>query len=134
MVENPIVKWEKWTNPFGIPDNELDEYTDEEDVDDLDEDWQRPSPKAKPFVMFSNYGSIPLNFSSNPLRSYNWWVAYLSWPMTAEDYEGINNCLGVETLDYFSSYRFRIGIAKLCDEKATRKRVTDYLVGKNKKK
>lgn len=118
-----IIIWEKWRDPFG----ELDEDTSPNDglgnfIDDDENDLEENTGQLfdHPFktvakqvkVISTPMGIIPINENTASGKIFNFWTGHTNFDIT----KGVSNILevvdGVETLDIFTRYRFRIGIGK----------------------
>lgn len=97
MIKNRIF-WEKWADPF---------------VNDNDDEPKNLGP-----VLVGPMGVIPLTENATPSKVYNFWLGHTNFNITSSIENVIENTPGVETLDVFTRYRFRIAIGKaFCDEK-----------------
>jgi hypothetical protein len=113
---NKII-WEKWTDPFG---ENLDEtkwnHYDDEDMDkeaEIFDDEMIKSTFSKPVkVIASPMGLIPYNEYTASSKIFNFWVGHTNFNLTSSIASIIEKCEGVELLDIFTRYRFRIGIGK----------------------
>jgi hypothetical protein len=127
-----FIKWEKWIDPFlGKPDDEIEvgNIDDEEYWQDsyqkLEERQSRPlGPKNQTGpVLAGPMGFIPLNEHNLPSKIYNFWMGHANFDITGKVQKIISKVPGVETLDVFTRYRFRVGVGKAFynteDEKET---------------
>jgi len=113
---NKII-WEKWTDPFG---ENLDEtkwnHYDDEDMDEeaeIFDDEMIKSRFSKPVkVIASPMGLIPYNEYTASSKIFNFWVGHTNFNLTSDIASIIEKCEGIELLDIFTRYRFRIGIGK----------------------
>jgi hypothetical protein len=113
---NKII-WEKWMDPFG--DN-LDEtkwnHYDDENMDEETEVFDHEMMKSrlsKPVkVIASPIGLIPYNEYTASSKIFNFWVGHTNFNLTQNIANIIEQCEGIELLDIFTRYRFRIGIGK----------------------
>jgi len=55
-------------------------------------------------------GIIPLHESMEPSRLYNLWMGHTNFPLKKKHFRAIKTTLGVEGINVFSPYRFRIAI------------------------
>jgi hypothetical protein len=142
MSENILrqIAWEKWVDPYG-ENMEADEWpgafgnfeTDkeieriqriergEEDEDEWNEDYFEPKysgglpvhKKPAPMkILTTPMGIIPITEWSAPSRVFNFWIGHSNFRMTEEIQDIIDNTDGVESLDIFTPYRFRIAVGK----------------------
>lgn len=125
----PEIKFEKWKDPYGenIEDVEFpgfsakvkkaksaynDGYGDTETPDSQDEDLNLPPSKPLRFIATS-MGHVPLTEYTQPSKIFNFWVGHSTFDITEEIFDIIEKIEGVEILDVFTRYRFRVGIGKM---------------------
>lgn len=117
-MKNSII-WSKWQNVLGhgdnipqyIPEDEVtkfDNFDPEDNSDDLDESDIYES-ETNPVVV-TPVGMIPINPFNDPTKVFNFWVGETNFKLSEKLVFIINNTLGVEVLDVFSPYRFRVAI------------------------
>lgn len=139
------IVWEKWYDPLGEDDLEsFDEqeitsdnispifYDDngqelnEDKIDIDDETYKKPVK-----IIVTPMGIIPYTENTASNKIFNFWVGHTNFNLSQPVCHLIENSEGVETLDIFTRYRFRIGIGKLFDVKTTinqiDNRIYDYL-------
>lgn len=107
MKQEALIIWEKWQDPFGeknedIPD--YDDYTDEEEGAVVSK------------VLLTPMGMIPYNDNTASCKIFNFWLGHTNFSITKTIADILENVDGVETLDIFTRYRFRIGIGKAFDD------------------
>ena len=110
----PLIVWEKWIDPFG--DN-IDEakWTDyNNDMNHLDDDDSLPHIKnSKPIrVIASPMGLIPYNEYTASGKIFNFWLGHTNFNISENIKKLLEKIEGVEILDIFTRYRFRIAIGK----------------------
>lgn len=130
-MSEPLVVWEKWIDPFG---QEIDhpKWTDYESnidlLDSYDEDDELASEEdllhsglQKKFVkaIQTPMGIIPYNELTAPGSIFNFWVGHTNFNLNAKTCNIIEQAEGVEILDIFTRYRFRIGIGKCFNDSQT---------------
>lgn len=123
MSKNIII-WQKWVDPFG-EDTDLTEtindglgqFIDEEIQDDLEHNEElndkhiiRKHSSIK--VIATPMGIIPMNENTASGKIFNFWLGHTNFNLTANLVKAIENTDGVETLDVFTRYRFRVGVGK----------------------
>lgn len=123
-TENLII-WQKWTDPFG-EDDEISDIEDlrtpQQDQDDYREDssddMEMPNDIISPIfskkirVMATPMGIIPFTDNTASSKIFNFWIGHSNFNITKKITSIIEETRGVETLDVFTRYRFRIGIGK----------------------
>lgn len=124
--------WEKWTDPFGdnLDETKWNNY-DDEDQDEsselLDNEMLR-AKMGKPIkVIASPLGLIPYNEYTASSKIFNFWVGHTNFNISKPVVNIIEQCDGVELLDIFTRYRFRIGIGKCFSDSDTMKTITDNI-------
>ncbi len=124
-----IIIWQKWADPFGEDDTDeilefLDNSNDGDYTQYYDEDNQRSiedEPEKKPNsikskqnirVMATPMGIIPVTENTASGKIFNFWTGHTNFDITPKVASIIEETSGVETLDIFTRYRFRIAIGK----------------------
>jgi hypothetical protein len=131
MIKKPLIIWQKWVDPFG-GDHEETAWTDYESVEqhhyhpkddeDIAEDTDSPDHPPVPVkstsikVIASPMGLIPYNEHTASGKIFNFWVGHTNFDLTETIIDVIEDHDGVETLDVFTRYRFRVGIGKCFDD------------------
>ena len=128
----PIIKWEKWIDPFGGNFNEAKwtDYNDSmpnylvdseeeiiEDAYDENESDIIETPVSKSDgepvkVIASPLGLIPYNEYTASSKIFNFWLGHSNFDISSNVKNIIEQTKGVEILDVFTRYRFRIAIGK----------------------
>ena len=123
----PSVVWEKWQDPFEAADSIPTHSTPEdfieqpEYIDDLNQEEHEPQEESEDLqienkkirAILTPFGLIPYDETNNLNSMFNFWVGHTNFDITAPILKIIEKTPGVEILDIFSRYRFRIGIGKL---------------------
>jgi hypothetical protein len=125
MSTENLVVWQKWVDPFGFDDDEEDLSSFmNNDQTDTDETEYNPSPtlpdqeliqnmKASTIkVMATPMGIIPINDNTASGKIFNFWIGHTNFNITKKIAGVIETINGVETLDIFTRYRFRIAVGK----------------------
>lgn len=131
----PMIVWEKWVDPFGADmdeakwtdyDNSIDDFsdTDIEDEDDHPKIIQNTRPIK---VIASPMGLIPYNEHTASSKIFNFWLGHTNFNISQKIQEIIETCDGVEILDIFTRYRFRIAIGKCFNDSDTMKQISDKI-------
>lgn len=132
--ENHTIIWEKWYDPYGLddqifPESDLDseyDYSDAE-LDGIEseqiaeameeiEDIRDKKYKGEIKVITTPMGIIPLNDNTASNKIFNFWTGHSNFDITANILRIIEDTDGVETLDVFTRYRFRIAVGKAFDD------------------
>jgi hypothetical protein len=116
------IVWEKWLDPFGTDfdetkwmdyDNEEENYEDDGLVEEV-----LKSRSTKPVKVISTpMGIIPYNEYTASGKIFNFWVGHTNFDITQAIVDILEKFEGVEILDIFTRYRFRIGIGKCFEDK-----------------
>lgn len=129
-MQEPLIVWEKWVDPFGQAleeakwtdyENEIDTIDDIEYIDD-DEMEMRPIK-----AIATPMGIIPYNELTAPSSLFNFWVGHTNFDINKKVANIIDKSEGVEILDIFTRYRFRIGIGKCFNDSETMKLINDNI-------
>lgn len=125
MYDSHTIVWEKWIDPFSSED-ELQDFLQTEDepefTDDDSEKIPNPAPAQSPFqfqhfkAVATPMGIVPINENTTSGKIFNFWVGHTNFNITKPIAEVIETTEGVETLDIFTRYRFRIGVGKAFDD------------------
>ncbi len=145
MKNEPLIVWEKWSDPFGqemddakwtdydnqISNNFVDPMEDEYDEEEIEEDEQQiiepPSMPKGIRVIASPMGLIPYNELTAPCKIFNFWVGHTNFNISPKVAKIIEESDGVEILDIFTRYRFRIAIGKCFTDADTMKNISDRI-------
>jgi hypothetical protein len=119
-VLEPLIIWEKWVDPFGDNQEET-KWTDyNNQIDHINNDTdQEDSPNNgltlsnRPIrVIASPLGLIPYNEHTASSKIFNFWIGHSNFNICDQVKNTIEQTEGVEILDIFTRYRFRIAIGK----------------------
>jgi hypothetical protein len=120
-MTNKIV-WEKWVDPFlsnlkdidatVLDDNEPDEDDEDRYMDSYEKAQRGVRRGASGPVIIGPMGIIPLNEHNTPSKVYCFWMGHTNFSITKRVKAAIERVAGVETLDVFTRYRFRLSIGK----------------------
>lgn len=131
-ISKPSIVWQKWIDPFFGPQhiethdtledmleepeyiNDLDDNKPLDDEEDNVDDEDRPVlQKERIKAIITPMGIIPMDEYSASSKIFNFWVGHTNFSVSKNIHDIIDTAEGVETLDVFTRYRFRIGIGKL---------------------
>lgn len=118
--KEPLIIWQKWVDPFG-QDSDETRWTDYESAsaDLIDIDEESPIKKHTVKVIASPMGLIPYSEHTAAGKIFNFWTGHSNFNISPAIADAIELVDGVETLDIFTRYRFRVGIGKCFDEAST---------------
>jgi hypothetical protein len=119
--------WQKWVDPFGgddldtiniPPPSDIGDFDDDMGMSDLDESdidhIDQPIHKTAKVIM-TPLGLIPYNENTASSKIFNFWTGHTNFNLSAPIVGIIQASDGVEALDVFTRYRFRIAIGQLFD-------------------
>lgn len=132
---SPQIIWEKWIDPFG-DDMEEAQWHDYDDEDgEIAEQQEVLKNKKMVKVISSPMGLIPYNEHTSSAKIFNFWVGHTNFNLSKNIAENIEKCDGVEILDIFTRYRFRIAVGKCFNDSDVmndiKNMVCDYINSKN---
>jgi hypothetical protein len=109
----PLIIWEKWIDPFGKDHEEIkwNDY-DKEDEEDMYNDVIDKRINKNVKVIQSPMGLIPYNEHTAPSKIFNFWIGHTNFNVSKSIINILENSNGVEILDIFTRYRFRIAVGK----------------------
>lgn len=125
MKKAPIIVWEKWVDPLGLEqENQYEEnFFDDEENDESEllggsssefDDRQKPPKSVR--VISTPMGFIPMDQTTPAGKIFNFWMGHSNFNITKPIAYIIEKTDGVETLDIYTRYRFRIGVGKLFED------------------
>lgn len=104
-----IIIWEKWIDPLLIDSEENYEDILEDSETEKEDKLYKPT---KSHIIVTPYGVIPYNELNACGKIFNFWNGHTNFTISSTVLSIIESVEGVETLDVFTRYRFRIGIGK----------------------
>lgn len=111
--KNKII-WEKWKDPLGFDDQEEDLLDSEEESDyhDIYNQKQIKNKKIKCQLIHTPFGIFPVNENTASSEIFNFWTGHTNFALIKNIGDIIEATDGVETLNVFTKYRFRISVGK----------------------
>jgi hypothetical protein len=119
------IAWEKWRDPY-LFDEELEQITeslsnlseDEEDMyqefsEELAELSEGFMPAKNMKILMTNFGVMPVTEGNSISKSFSFWTGHTNFDISESVSKEIQLVKGVESLDIYTRYRFRIAIGKL---------------------
>lgn len=138
-VKSPWVIWRRWNDPLaplfefqGGPESELEEALARQAEDLSGEPAahaaapRQASGQLGPAVV-GPMGIIPVHEHGIPSRLYKFWMGHTRCDLTRGLAERIAETEGVESLDVFTRYRFRLGVGFAFRSDHTLERVADVI-------
>jgi hypothetical protein len=133
-MDNLII-WQKWMDPFGSDDEiplletEPDFFDEENTIEPEIEDKLNKELKSIKTssikVMATPMGIIPVTENTASSKIFNFWVGHTNFNISRKIAQIIEDTSGVETLDVFTRYRFRIAIGKVFSDSNVMKNIND---------
>jgi hypothetical protein len=122
MSTENLVVWQKWVDPFGFDDDEeelssfINDQADETEYNQSstlpDQEIIQNMKASTIKVMATPMGIIPINDNTASGKIFNFWIGHTNFNITKKIAGVIETISGVETLDIFTRYRFRIAVGK----------------------
>lgn len=128
--EDCLIVWQKWFDPFGEDDVDAmqNHFLDDSETDGEEDDYSDEPPSNKPIrAIATPMGLIPYNENTASSKIFNFWVGHTNFSITQEIGSILESLDGVETLDIFTRYRFRISIGKAFDPSKVMKKINDTI-------
>lgn len=122
--QKPLIVWQKWIDPFG-KDADESRWTDYENespsinLDKLEDEEGPLMPKQSGQtikVIASPMGIIPYSEHTASGKIFNFWTGHTNFNISKDVIDILESVDGVETLDIFTRYRFRIAVGKCFDD------------------
>lgn len=119
LNKNYTIVWEKWVDPYGtnLESVEWPGYDNENIIEDEEEDFHKKPSINKFNALVTNMGVIPFNEYTDCTKIFNFWTGHTNFDLTKRVASLLQSIDGVETLDIFTRYRFRISFGKAFDER-----------------
>lgn len=124
---NVQIIWEKWVDPFGenMDEAQWNNYDNEESESDEYSEIEKIKSTTKPIrVIASPLGLIPYNEYTSSAKIFNFWVGHTNFNLSTNIVEAFERCEGVEILDIFTRYRFRVAIGKCFTDNEVMRNIT----------
>jgi len=135
------IVWQKWIDPFGQDQEEsisLDYENENPDLssvysridkneETIDDEDELLIKKRSIKVIASPMGLIPYNEHTASGKIFNFWLGHTNFDITINVSKIIENTDGVEALDIFTRYRFRVAIGKCFGASETMVRIQENI-------
>ena len=140
-IDRQII-WEKWADPYGADiestewpgaldgpmEEEENSFDKEEEFGPEEESIDLTNRPMK--IILTPMGMVPLTEYTTPSRIFKFWVAHTNFDVTSITKDKIDKTLGVEFLDVFSRYRFRVAVGKAFKDSDVMDRISQNLDAK----
>lgn len=116
MPEKPLIIWQKWEDPLS-PVN-FSDLLEEADIDEEDDnaeelvEFDKKIKISKQQFIVTPMGILPYNENTACGKIFNFWVGHTNFTINSAIMQILESCEGVEALDIFTRYRFRIAVGK----------------------
>lgn len=108
-----------------INDDKNESNSEDSDLDDNEQIIHKQQVKA----IITPMGIVPYDEYNSASKIFNFWIGHTNFNISKQVSQIIENIEGVETLDVFTRYRFRIGIAKLFKPSEVMSSITNNIYG-----
>ena len=131
------VYWEKWIDAYEVDiDMELGDKEMEKDefglfFEGVPEEEQNSIKSIQ--TIFTPFGVLPLTEHSLASTYFKFWVGHSNFKITVSTNALISKVEGVESLDIFTPYRFRIAVGKLFRDRDVMSKIKDVMVSHARK-
>lgn len=140
-----IIIWQKWVDPFGeeeletsleslLTDDENTEPSFEDSDEIIDyEDTIKPDKKniktikKNIRVIATPMGIIPFTENTASGKIFNFWIGHTNFSITKHIATLIEETDGIETLDIFTRYRFRIAVGKAFNDSEVMRNINNNI-------
>ena len=139
------ILWQKWTNPFEPPTddavslNNIDvedfldrdewgQYNNDENLEEQNDRQEITRTNTK--AVITPMGIVPFNEHTACTKTFKFWIGHTNFDISPKAKNIIENTQGVETLDIFTRYRFRISIGKAFQDRSVMQKVQNNLYEK----
>ena len=131
------VYWEKWVDAYESDiEEELEERIAEKDEMGLFFEGvseEEPQNIKSIQTIFTPFGVLPLTEHSLASTYFKFWVGHTNFKITTAFHSLISKVEGVESLDIFTPYRFRIAVGKLFRDRDVMSNIKDVMVSHARK-
>lgn len=108
------IGWEKWRNPVNPEKDPSLELKKKTLMEALEEELGEMESFKNDYPMIvTDMGIIPILESNDPEKVFDFWVGYTDFDITNKVATKIKNVQGVEILDIWTRYRFRICVGRM---------------------
>lgn len=128
-MDKKIIKWMKWVDPMNRAEDEEENEFVEENIYEQETEYDKAQEIkfSKQIVLTTIFGAVPLHSNNKIEKFFNFYVGHTNFKITQQIKTVIDDWDGIETLDIFSPYRFRVSIGLAFDTKEVLKGLTEAL-------
>lgn len=123
-----LILWQKWYDPITQMQNQVKSHIRTNNLNSANTEVE-PSMLSIP-VMSTPMMSTPMGLVPAPvpdIASFNFWVGHTNFIITNSIAKILDTTVGIEALDLFSPYRFRIAIGKAFNEESIKKNIATLI-------
>lgn len=138
----PQIFWAPWFDPFdnidkfNLPDNEDDDLEnlysgkyEEEAFAEENNFVDTSTITKKPFrIAITQAGAIPFYENTLPSKLFKFWEGHTNFNISPKVAKAIEKTDGVEVLDFYTRYRFRLGVGKAFDSREVRQDIQNNVL------
>jgi len=125
-MNEPKIVWEKWQSPLRLISDVTS--TPLENDEDYPIDVQSFNESHKINAIITPVGLIPMNEHTDCDKIFNFWTGHTNFNLTTNIVKIIESVDGVETLDVFTRYRFRVSIGKAFIDRNVMNTITSEII------
>ena len=126
-----IIMWQKWEDPLTQMKNQMTRKIRSQNIKSFGDDWDsyENGHHEHDFHMPIHaipMMSTPMGFMPAPMpdmSSFNFFIGHTNFNITFDIWQIINGSPGVESLDIFSPYRFRMAVGKAFNESTVKSNI-----------
>lgn len=114
-INKPLIIWEKWQDPILAYLGE----THSQPIGDVEEHnqdlmgYEEPEKISYKYpIVITPMGMLPYSEKTSCETVFNFWTGHTNFSISKDISDILERCDGVETLDIFTRYRFRIAIGR----------------------
>jgi hypothetical protein len=115
-TNKPLIIWEKWQDPILSHLGDINNHLMEQTPEDIDEDivnYEEPEKISYKYpIVITPMGMLPYSEKTSCETVFNFWTGHTNFSISKEISDILERCDGVEALDVFTRYRFRIAIGR----------------------
>lgn len=125
-MNEPKIVWEKWQSPLRSIDGSIQPSTEEDENYEIEPESFNENRKINAII--TPVGLIPMNEHTDCDKIFNFWTGHSNFNLTSNIAKIIESVEGVETLDIFTRYRFRVSIGKAFVDRNVMNTITSEII------
>lgn len=136
MNKKMSITWEKWEDPFEIQEDYIQDYNEDYSEDLTEDEYQQlmdevaehhndPQSAQYRFIL-TPFGAIsPDQISIG--KYFKFWIGHTNFDITSKISDIIEKTEGVEVLNIYTRYRFRIGVGQCFKDRNVMSSIQDKI-------